>query len=214
MNPSDIRAGLSVESHFKVCYGRRVSLHTTENAMPDRSDKPIVISAPVNAAGKNSTTTERRTGGRYAFTAAAEILEIRSKIRVKGRCSDLSAGGCYIDTISPFTVGAIVSIHMESDGHVFEAPAVVAYAHVQMGMGIAFTEVKRESQAVLRSWMARLTDEPSPELEPSSLEAAKMAESATDPNARLAIHKLIALLVRRKLISEPEGAELLRQMFR
>ena len=104
---------------------------------------------------------------------------------------------------------------MESDGHVFEAPAVVAYAHVQMGMGIAFTEVKRESQAVLRSWMARLTDETSPEVEASSLEAAKMAESATDPNARLGdSSKLIALLVRRKLISEPEGAELSRQMFR
>jgi hypothetical protein len=181
--------------------------------MAERSDTPIVFPAPLREEPPKSETPENRAQVRYPFTAAAEIYEIRSQTRVTGRCSDLGAGGCYIDTLSPFAVGAVVRIRMKHDTREFEAAAVVAYTHVSMGMGLAFTEIKREHQDVLRSWIAALSGEQAPE---PAASAAEPETGAIDANAniRLVLNELIYLLVRKKIITENEGSALLRQMFR
>jgi hypothetical protein len=184
-----------------------------KSKMSERSDTPIVFPAPLREEPPKSEAPEKRAQVRYPFTAAAEIYELRSQTRVSGRCSDLGAGGCYIDTLSPFAVGAVVRIHMKRDAREFEAAAVVAYAHVSMGMGLAFTEIKREHKDVLRSWIADLSGE----------QAAEPAASATEPetgaveanaNVQLVLHELITLLVRKKIITENEAVGFLRQMFR
>jgi hypothetical protein len=184
-----------------------------EIKMSERSDTPIVFTAPLREEQPKSGASENRAQVRFPFTAAAEICELRSQTRVSGRCSDLSAGGCYIDTLSPFAVGAAVRIRLERDTREFEAAAVVAYAHVSMGMGLAFTEIKREHQAVLRSWIADLSGEQAPEPAPPTTEPDTGAIEA-NANVRLVLNELIYLLVRKKIITENEGSELLRQMFR
>lgn len=174
---------------------------------------PIVFPAPLPEEPAKSGGPERRRQVRYPFTAAAEVYELRSKTRVTGRCADLGSGGCYVDTLSPFPVGTSVRVRVEQDNREFEAEAVVAYALVQMGMGLAFTEVKREHLGVLRSWIADLSGEKAPE---NTAPAAEFAGEAIEVNAsmRLVMNELITLLVRRKIIAETEGAALLRQLFR
>lgn len=140
---------------------------------------------------------------------------------MSGRCSDLSSGGCYIDTLSPFATGAYVKIRLERDGREFIATAVVAYAHASMGMGLAFTEMKREHWDVLRSWIAELSGEqpPEPALAKTAApapepEAAATAAADAGASLRLVLNELIYLLVRKKIITESEASGLLRQMFR
>jgi hypothetical protein len=181
--------------------------------MSERSDTPIVFPAPLRGEPPKSEPPEKRAQARYPFTAAAEIYELRSQTRVSGRCSDLGAGGCYIDTLSPFAVGAVVRIHMKRDAREFEAAAVVAYAHVSMGMGLSFTEIKREHQDVLRSWIADLSGEQAPEPAASATETETGAIEA-NANVQLVLHELITLLVRKKIITENEAVGFLRQMFR
>ena len=184
-----------------------------ESNMPERSDKPIVLPAPSSKNEAKGGGPERRTQARYAFTAAAEVFDLRSQTRVTGRCSDLSVGGCYVDTISPFAVGTAVRVRLAYDSREFESAAVVTYAHVSMGMGIAFSGIKREYQDVLRSWLAGLSGEQLEE--PSPSEAAGETEPV-EPNAnmQLVLTELVTLLIRKKLITEKEGAGLLHQMFR
>jgi hypothetical protein len=181
--------------------------------MPERSDTPIVFPAPLREEPPKSGGQVNRAYVRYPFTAAAEICELRSQTRVSGRCSDLSTGGCYIDTLSPFPVGAVVRIRMEHDKREFEAAAVVAYAHVSMGMGLSFTEIKREHQTVLRSWIADLSGEQAPEPAAPATESESGAVEA-NANIRLVLNELIYLLVRKKIITENEASGLLHQMFR
>jgi hypothetical protein len=102
---------------------------------------------------------------------------------------------------------------METDKREFEAGAVVAYAHVSMGMGLAFTAIKSEHQDVLRSWIAELSGELPPEPAASSTERETGAIES-DANMRLVMHELITLLVHKKIITENEGSGLLRKMFR
>jgi len=116
--------------------------------MSEHSDEPIVLPAPLPEEPQKSGGRESRGQVRFPFTAAAEIYELHSQTRLTGRCSDLSSGGCYIDTLSPFAVGTTVRVRLERDLHEFEAAAVVAYAHVSMGMGLTFTEMKRGSRNI------------------------------------------------------------------
>src|SRR5258705_4521519 len=102
---------------------------------------------------------ERRLAVRYPFTATAEIMDLRSNTRVTGRSSDLGLGGCYIDILSPFTVGSLVRVRLEREKKVFEAMAIVSYDEQSFGMGLAFTEVQPEHQSILPSWIAELTGE-------------------------------------------------------
>lgn len=185
--------------------------------MSESSDIPIVCPGSSTAEAAKSGPENRRQL-RYPFSAAAEIREIRSETRISGRCSDLGAGGCYIDTLSPFAAGAFVKIQMKRDAHEFEATAVVAYAHVSMGMGLTFTEMKREHWDVLRSWLAELSGERPPDAASPAPPAETPTPSSepSDANAsiRLVLNELLYLLVRKKIITENEASGLLRQMFR
>lgn len=191
---------------------RRSVTRALERKMSEHSDVPVVFPAPLPEEPPSSPNAERRSGVRFPFTAAAEVLELRSQTRVAGRCSDLSAGGCYVDTLSPFSVGSAVRIRIERDLNGFEAEAIVAYAHVSMGMGLAFTAIKVEHQGVLRSWIADLSGEQPPKLDvaPAGPEAGLLG---ANEKLRQVVNELVNLMVRKKLISENEGAGLLRQMF-
>ena len=173
--------------------------------MSERSDMPITSAAPPPEESPKSRGPENRTQVRFPFTAAAEICELHSQARLAARCSDLSSGGCYIDTISPFPVGTAVRVRLERDPRGYEAKAVVAYAHVSMGMGLAFTEIQGEHQDVLRSWIAELSGEPTEAPAISMAAAEPASQSEADANLRLVLHELITLLVRKKIITENEG---------
>jgi len=190
--------------------------------MSERNDSPIVSPAASEAA-PNHDAGDRRAAKRYPFAASAEVFDARSNLRVKGRCSDLSIGGCYVDTSSPLSVGAKVQIRIAHENREFEAAGVVAYAHVRMGMGLSFTALKREQQSVLRAWIAGLGGEPPTEDVAELPDAAAILPAGPprdipartdDPNMRLVLYKLIMLMARNRLITDSESTELLRLLLR
>ena len=95
----------------------------------------------------------QRREPRYPFIASAEVLEESSGARMKTRISDLSLGGCYVDTINPLPDGTLVQLKIFTETHSFEAPATVVYSHVHLGMGVKFREVHSNSQEVLHLWL-------------------------------------------------------------
>jgi hypothetical protein len=182
--------------------------------MSEPLDKPlIVLPGPTPRGSGDTNVCERRTAPRFPFTLEAEIFDIGSQARVVGRSSDVSSEGCYIDTISPFAVGAVVRVRLRRGPNEFETKAIVKYALLSMGMGLAFTEIKPEQQAVLQKWIADLSGERSLEAEELSADP----ETGVAPelgDLRQILNELINLMMRRKIISEKEGTGLLRQMFR
>jgi hypothetical protein len=177
------------------------------------SNNPSVLPAPEVGGTKAGQQPDRRASHRIPFTAAAEVVDIRSQTRVGGRCSDIGRGGCYVDTLSPFSAGTAVTVRIERDSNVFEAAAVVAYAQVPMGMGLGFTEVKPEHQALLHSWIGELTGEKVAEPQPAPAQL-EINESSEIENLRQVLNDLINLMVRNRLISEEERSGLLRRIFR
>ena len=193
-------------------YCRRSSvICRLESEMPDRSDMPIVLPAPLPEEQVKVGGPERRAQVRFPLAAAAEVFDLRSQTRINGRCSDLSSGGCYVDTLSPLAVGSIVNVRIVRGASEFEAAAVVTYAHVSMGMGLAFTEIRREQQSVLRAWIADLSGQQPYEPSVSATESETEGIEAS-ANVRFVLNELITLLVRKSILTEDEGAGLFRQL--
>lgn len=96
---------------------------------------------------------ERRRSPRFPLIAAAEIHEESTGSQLSGCVSDISATGCYVDTINPLPGGTPVCVKIFNQAQSFEAAATVAYSLMNLGMGLSFGEVTPSSRAVLREWL-------------------------------------------------------------
>jgi hypothetical protein len=107
-----------------------------------------------------ASARERRAHYRHPFSALAEVVEPRTRTRLNCRATDLSFGGIYVDTISPFAVGTPVVVRLTCEGRSFQAGAVVTYALNGMGMGLAFVpQLPLEQASALHSWIEELNNE-------------------------------------------------------
>jgi len=97
--------------------------------------------------------SERRCAERHPFVASAEVEDLSVGSRLPTRVSDLSAGGCYVDSINPFPDGTGVRVKIFAATQLFEACATVVYSHLHLGMGLNFRELAPEQQALLQSWL-------------------------------------------------------------
>ena len=158
----------------------------------------------------NAEQLERRANIRYPFTAAAEVLEPRSNTTVRGRSADLGPDGCYVDTMTPFPVGTPVKLRLTQENRTFECQAAEIYAHVGMGMGLAFTEIKPDQLTTLQDWLRQLSGELTP---PSDSAQAPTARQPLELKERLVLNRLIGGLVRKRILTESEGVEILRELF-
>ena len=99
---------------------------------------------------------ERRSTPRYPFFASAEVTEIESGTRLSARTSELGLHGCYLDLVNPLPEGTRVEVQLNHAGATVQAQGNVVYSHSNMGMGIAFTSVAAEYEAVLQQWLREL----------------------------------------------------------
>jgi len=60
---------------------------------------------------------EKRSCPRFPFSFAVEALDPQADTRIKGRLSDISRNGCYMDTVNPFEKDATVTLSVTRDNH-------------------------------------------------------------------------------------------------
>jgi len=96
---------------------------------------------------------ERRRMPRVPFVASAELLEVDTGTRMNAQVSELSLHGCYVDTLNPLPKGTSVYVKIFTEEYFFESPAIVVYSHANLGMGLAFHDVKPHFVGVLQNWV-------------------------------------------------------------
>src|ERR1700751_1561905 len=94
---------------------------------------------------------ERRSADRHSFTASAEVVELASGARFSTRTTDLGPGGCFVDTMVPFPVGAKLHVRLHKGKTNFETSGIVVYSQHGLGMGIAFSDLAHDRGSVLDS---------------------------------------------------------------
>jgi hypothetical protein len=149
------------------------------------------------------STAERRDGDRHLVTASAEVVELGSGVRYSTRTTDLSAGGCFVDTLTPFHVGARVHVRVDGGKTRFEAQGTVVYAQTGLGMGIAFDELTPEQASALHSWIEQPhAHSHAPDPAPDRPKAQPIMQ--TSASERAILIRLVRLLARKGVLSEEE----------
>ena len=158
------------------------------------------------------TPEDRRACPRYSFTAAAEALDAQHRTRMNARTSDLSKGGCYVDTFSPFPLKTGVKLRITRERASFTADAQVVYSKIGMGMGLAFTSVAPQDMGVLENWIGELSG--TAPLEMTTLgeqpAAPRNGTSAKEPG--YVLNELIVALMRKGTLTEEEGKTMLLRL--
>jgi hypothetical protein len=158
---------------------------------------------------------ERRRNLRFPFSATVEAIENQSGTKIVGRTSDLGLGGCYVDTISPFPVGTEAKIRITRDNESFDAQAKVVFSMVGMGMGLAFVSAQPKQVRLFQRWVQEISGQPAPVQEApvqSPQESAPAEETQTLKNVVLS--DLIMTLMQKKVLTDLEGKDLLRKLFK
>ena len=98
----------------------------------------------------------RRAVPRYGLVATAEIIDPVSGVRMSGRLSEISHGGCYVDLLNTLPPQTEVRVRVTRDQGSFEASGRIVYVLERMGMGVAFADVAADQMKILESWLAEL----------------------------------------------------------
>jgi hypothetical protein len=189
-----------------------------------RSNDPPAAQAPrAETSGKAASqgdpgtrkwpSAEDRRNLRYLVSADAVVIDAHSNTRLRGRATDIGLGGCYLDAISVFAVGASVGLRLTTEARSFECEARVIYSLLGMGMGLMFTKISPDQATLLRHWIAELSGESRPA--PSAFVSAasenradrkKLKEDPDPAGCQEALSELISLLRGKGLLDKSEAA--------
>jgi hypothetical protein len=184
------------------------------------------MTAATNAKGVSNLVQmpaqERRASTRYLFTATADVVDLETNTRLSARTSDLARGGCFVDTITTFPIGTNVSLRLPNGNKKFDGRARVVYEAPGSGMGLAFTAIEPDQLWVLEKWLGALSGELVPELHGHEDETNELvvqdavASRGPSVNAEqgFVLNELIIALMRKHVLSETEGKQLLQKLMR
>jgi hypothetical protein len=191
-------------------------MQDNQNQASHASPASMCSEAEVPTAVKGDRReTERRQHLRYPFSASLEAVELQSKARLSGRISDLSRGGCYVDTVTTLIVGATLKIRLTHDNKFFESRARVMSSSAGMGMGLLFTETEPQQLEVLEIWIRELSGELLPgEPDLPEITSQQPAESGSNIAQSYALNELIIELMRTGVLSELKGKAILQKLSR
>ena len=95
---------------------------------------------------------EQRSQQRFPFVASVAMLDMQTRTLIRARTSDLSLSGCYIDTLNPLPVGAILGLLIQKETESMQARASVRTQHLGSGMGLAFIDLLTEEFSIINNW--------------------------------------------------------------
>ena len=151
--------------------------------------------------------SDRRGADRHIFTAAADVIELSSGARFSTRTTDLGPGGCFIDTLVPFPVGAKVHVSVRKGTTQFETGGAVVYSQTGLGMGIEFDALGPSQRLALEQWLRELTGGRIVATTESA--PASQGSLRTGNPDHAALLRLVKLMVSKGMLTEAEGSSVL-----
>jgi hypothetical protein len=154
---------------------------------------------------------ERRRNPRWSFNAAVSVLEPVSGTHIETQTTDLGPGGCFVDTMNSFPLGTKVHLRLTKEEKSVEADAVVACSQVGVGMGLSLTTIASGHRAVLDHWFAELRGEVDPAHHAPDDRGVIHVSNTPKTRTDYCTEELLAVLMRKGLLSEEESASILRR---
>jgi diguanylate cyclase (GGDEF)-like protein/putative nucleotidyltransferase with HDIG domain len=143
---------LARQAGFDVCGEQILSLSIGQAVYPQdgtdaerllaEADRRMYMEKQKQLAYKN-----RRLHPRLKCRVTIEFHQEDHAVPVFGNLTDLSIGGCYVETSAILTPGTIVKLGFSTEDGSMTAEGVVARIEPGCGMGVQFKELNREGRA-------------------------------------------------------------------
>jgi CheY-like chemotaxis protein len=85
-----------------------------------------------------ASRADRRVRSRESCCLGAEVYRVNSNVPHRCNLTDVSAGGCYVETTGPYPVGTLVEIVVWAQGLKFTIAGTVHTSNAGFGMGVQF----------------------------------------------------------------------------
>jgi hypothetical protein len=108
-----------------------------------------------------------RSTPRFPFIAPAEIFSDLGP-GAGATVKEISLYGCYLDFMNTYPARTHVTVKIFWDSTFFEAKGTVIYAKPDVGIGVAFRDVKPEFLRVLQKWLLKAMQQQHPPLSVTS----------------------------------------------
>ena len=131
------------------------------------------------------------------------------------KLTDLSLGGCYVETESPFPEHSAITLCLKADGMETQANGTVRVMHPSFGMGIEFPSHTSDEQAQVATFIGFLSSRPgtTPELliTPRAFAATEESAAAGSRSGEELDDPLLDLLRRAESLSQEDFLRELHQ---
>jgi PilZ domain len=171
-----------------------------------------MIELEKNAIRTAAELKEQRQNPRYFFSCDAEVIGIQGDTRITGRVTDIAKKGCYVDTISPFPAGTLVTVKINRGIQKFETQGTVVYSSVGLGMGLGFTDTEQPHMLLLDAWLGELRGDKTPMVESAGVVAPESTADFVDVQSRNTLRELIRLLRRNGALGESDASALMERL--
>src|SRR5215469_8456781 len=162
----------------------------------DHSDPEKKAAPPVD---------ERRRFPRHECRLEAQVWAADSSVRLKGKVSDLSIGGCFVEMLSPLPVDTEAELAFTIGTATLHVCGKVRVSQPGFGMGIEFTQMGSRGRENLR----RLTS--AVECGPESGNARKPPWPEEQEKSTLAtasaLEAVVRVLLRKGIVTKEELAD-------
>jgi CheY-like chemotaxis protein len=212
--------GLDVLAAQPLCPSASVSARFT---LPNQSNE-IDVRGEVAWANPNGESGVRYTDlpdslrqslREWVVANAADFLPEDPEPVSECRLSDLSLGGCYVETESPFPERSGIVLCLKAAGMEVQAEGLVRVMHPEFGMGIEFASGTAEQKEQVGTFIGFLTSRPGtvPQLliTPKALAAGNTSDYPSSKGSEGSEDLLLDLLNRADSLSQEEFLKELRQ---
>jgi c-di-GMP-binding flagellar brake protein YcgR len=212
--------GLDVLAAQPLCPAAIISAHFV---LPDQ-DKEMDIRGEVAWANPNGESgvryidlpdNLRQTLKAWVVTNAAEFLPEDPEPVSECKLTDLSLGGCYVETESPFPERSGIILCLKAEDMEVQAEGMVRVMHPEFGMGIEFASGTAEQREHVGTFINFLTSRPGtlPQLliTPRALAALNEQDYRQTKAADEPEDLLLGLLSRSDSLSQEDFLKELRQ---
>jgi PilZ domain len=93
---------------------------------------------------------------RFPFVAGVQVTELSSEKQIAAHTQELSAYGCFIETITPFVPETKVRLRISRGGQQLVAQGRVVYSRPRAGMGVVFVSFEPGGLTILDKWLEDL----------------------------------------------------------
>lgn len=100
------------------------------------------------------SSADRREKSRLACRLSADVFQTGSPVPNRCTLSDISSGGCYVETTAPFKAGTAVEIMVRTAELKLRVRGKVQAMHPGFGMGVAFNLTDAEEREQVRQLLA------------------------------------------------------------